>query len=612
MIKRLISGYLAMTLVLLSACSQTKKNLGDDLLTNELVFTGNTEALPSHITPYTSMARAAKYNSDTSSQNTFKKIYHNEENPRTIVENIFAVNDGENKLYHALRALDFADIYALSILTGNSYYIENTIYAKSAQNLSAAAIKMHRQEIYARPTIREIERLIASQDKNLKGLQQKYDRDGFLTESDITYRKGLEVAINRLEKLKSELLLNRSEYMKLIHTSDDNFRLEGKPFYELEDFDSAYTVDLFQDTAAQNRREFALAKEELGTFNASKARRKAYVDYPPIACLDVNGLEIEDARYEEALFAKAQNVTDNLLTALDKSQSIISSESQKHSAFDELVGVVMTQVEVAYHLVKKASFANEAINYQIKELKSLIRLQEKKKSLAEYEKIELLNQQVRVLELENIQARNSGVRAAALRSLYFYAGLSPFDKSTLKSSAAELETVLKRAFNQDITTMLTNAQKQEKWDDGGNAWAHKDNWLEQLIDEPARPNIDYDEDIEDKNADNDNPVEPKPSAYKETKSKVLPPVQSSSVAVRGDAAGKTIIQLGSYRDMDNASDDKQALLKALPNLKKYDMFFETAEVDGKMYHRLVFKPEVSRLSEICEEIINAGFDCMLR
>ena len=601
MIKHLVYGCLTAGMVLLAACSGTRKNLAHDLMTNELVFNGAPESLPAHITPYTSMARAAKYNADVSSQNTFKKIYYDDADPKDTIHKLFDINDSENKLYHALRALDFADIYALSILTGNSYYIENTIYAKSAQNLSVAAIKMHRQEIYARQTLREIDRMLSAQSKNLKSLQQKYEREGFLTEPEITYRKGLEVATARLEKLKSELLFNRSEYMKLIHTSNEEFRLEGKPFYELEDFDKSYSVDLFQDTAAQSRREFALAKEELGTFNTTKARRKAYIDYPPIARLDVNGVDIDDTRYEDALFDKAQNVVENLLKALDNTQKITAGESQKQKAFDELCATVMTQVELAYHLVKKSTFANEAVNYQIKELKSLIKNQEKKSNLADYEKVDLLNKKIHILELENILAQNSGTRAAALRSLYFYAGLSPFDKTSLKGSISELEAILKRGFNQDIVTMLTNAQHQEKWDDGGNAWAIKDNWLEQLIDEPQNTQDSYiDEQV----------------AIPEKPEIVAPEVATAAHNIPAprsfNTEGKTIIQLGSYSDIDNAADDKQDLLKALPSLKKYDMYFETVTISGREYHRLVFKPEASLLGELCGEIINAGFDCMLR
>ena len=73
MTKRLVCGCLV-AVALLSACTSTRKNLGSYLQTNELVFIGQPEALPSRITPYTSMARAAKYNSDVAVKNIAEKI----------------------------------------------------------------------------------------------------------------------------------------------------------------------------------------------------------------------------------------------------------------------------------------------------------------------------------------------------------------------------------------------------------------------------------------------------------------------------------------------------------------------------------------------------------
>ncbi|MBQ8677012.1 MAG: hypothetical protein IJ529_00915 [Alphaproteobacteria bacterium] len=617
MIGQLRYGCVAAAMMIVAACSAGRKNLSAELLTNETVFNGSVEKLPARVSPYTSIARAAKYNADTAAQNTFRKVYHSDEKPREIIKGLFEVNDGDDKLYHALRALDFADIYALSVLTDNSHFIENNIYAKSAQNLSAAAIKMHRREIYAGTTLREIDRLSKSNEKVLATLRQKYDREGFLTEPEINYRKSIEVALNHLEKLKSELLLNRGEYMRLIKAKEDGVRLEGKRFYELEDFDKKYTPELFQETAVINRREFALAREELGTYNATKAGRKAYIDYPPVARLDINGLTIDDMRYEDALYNKAQIVADNLMDRLEKAQSVVGGESAKQKAFDELCALVMTQVEVSYHLVKKATFAYESNLYKINELKAVIKALEKKSNLADYEKADLLEQKVRLLELENTNIENLSQRAAALRSLYFYAGLSPFDKTTLKEPISDLEVILKRAFNNDIVTMLTNAKAKERWDDGGNSWAHKDNWLDQLIDDPLpNNNADF--------TDDEPPVsEVKPSVDvasqevigpKTTASKAPTMTGSPKVVTQGvsDLSDKTMIQLGAYSDVENAMDDQSEILAKLPQLKKYDIFFENAVVGGNSYQRMLLKPEKDKLLELCNAITDAGFECLLR
>jgi hypothetical protein len=215
------------------------------------------------------------------------------------------------------------------------------------------------------------------------------DKSGDLTESEIEYRKDLEVSLNNLDEIKKQLQLVGSEYKQLIATSEKNPELEGKRFYELDDFDKRYTVDVFQDTAMANRREFALAKEKLGGFNAAKARRQAFVDYPPVARLDINGLEIEDNRYEAELFNKAKRVTLNLLAAVEEYKAKPSKEVLKQKVFDELAALVMTQVELAYRLVEKASFEYDANRYKADEVGKTVKMLSKKRNLPNYEKIDL-------------------------------------------------------------------------------------------------------------------------------------------------------------------------------------------------------------------------------
>ena len=217
------------------------------------------------------------------------------------------------------------------------------------------------------------------------------NKDADLTEKEINYRKNLEVALNNLDEIKKQLVFVRSEYMQLINTKDKTLKLEGKRFYELDDFDKRYSPDIFQDVAVSNRKEFALAKEKMGSYNAAKARRQAFVDYPPVARLDINGLEIEDSRYETELFNKAKLVTKNLLIAVEEYGSSPTKEKLKQKAFDELAALVMTQVELAYRLVEKSSFDYESNRYKISESKDFIRNLQKKGNLPEYEKIDLYN-----------------------------------------------------------------------------------------------------------------------------------------------------------------------------------------------------------------------------
>ena len=585
MLKRLAYGLVVVGGIgLLTACAGEKKPLGIALKTNDLVVNSPVEAVSGKINVYNAMARAAKYNADVSAQNIMKKIY-DEQNPKEIAEGILYSGVDADKLYNAAKAMDFADIYAMSVLTDNQKYIENALYAKSAQNLSIEAIRLHREEIFADKQISQIDRILKQQGKILKKLNDRMDKSGDLTESEIEYRKDLEVSLNNLDEIKKQLQLVGSEYKQLIATSEKNPELEGKRFYELDDFDKRYTVDVFQDTAMANRREFALAKEKLGGFNAAKARRQAFVDYPPVARLDINGLEIEDNRYEAELFNKAKRVTLNLLAAVEEYKAKPSKEVLKQKVFDELAALVMTQVELAYRLVEKASFEYDANRYKADEVGKTVKMLSKKRNLPNYEKIDLLKKQVEEIALEQKSIQILAERAAALRNLYYLAGLSPFDKNMLKGRVKDIEQTLKQAFNRDLIAMVSAVQENPKWDDGGNAWAHKDNWLEELIEAPANK-----------------------SATVSKTAKQNKSIQQKAVVKEG----KTAIQFGAYREMDNAISVKKLIQENVPALSGYEFFIDTAVVDGVIYHRLSVKPEVGKLQFLCDEAVASGFDCILK
>lgn len=588
MIKRIALYFVVVGAVsMISACSGNKKSLGEALNTNDLVASYEVESLPKTLNVYNAMARAAKYNSDVSAQNTLKKMYNADENPKKIAESIISASNVADKLENSVKAMDFADLYAMSVLTDNQKYIEDTLYAKSAQNLSIEAIKLHREEIFAANKIKEIDRIMNRYGKILKDLNTRMEKDASLTADEINYRKNLEVSLDRLAEIKNQLVFVRKEYVALIKAKEKELRLEGKRFYELEDFDKRYTPDIFQDSAISNRREFSLAKAELGSFNASKARRKAFVDYPLVARLDINGLKIDDVRYENELFNKAQRVTFNLLQAVESFQNKPSNEQLKQKVFDELAALVITQVEIMYRLVEKATFDYEANQYKISEVKDDLRAMQKKASSNYYEKIDLLNKEIELISLEHEEARLLAQRGAYLRNLYYMAGLTPFDKNILKARIGDIETVLKQAFNKDLITMLSSIKDNPKWDDGGNAWAHKDNWLEELLkDETKKKNT--------------------------KKSKVVSDVVKPVKKVAKALSHHTVMQFGAFTDIDNATAEQLLIQKAVPSLDGYEMYIEQANVKGKLYHRLMLKADADKLQKLCNDVINAGFNCILK
>ena len=580
MMKRMVL-YLAVIggIAMVTACSNDKKSLGVALNTNDLVASYEIESLPKTVNVYNAMARAAKYNSDVAAQNTLKKMYNSDEDPKKIAEGMVNNPQSPDKLLNAVKAMDFADVYAMSVLTDNQKYVEDTIYAKSAQNLSVEVIRLHREEIFAANKIKEIDRIINRYGKTLKDLNSRMEKNASLTSDELNYRKNLEVVVNKLAEIKNQLLFVRREYVDLINAKEKELRLEGKRFYELEDFDKQYTPDIFQDSAISNRREFSLAKEELGSFNATKARRQAFIDYPLVARLDVNGLKIEDARYENELYAKAKRVTANLLAAVEKYQGKPSNERLKQKVFDELAALVITQVEVVYRLVEKATLEYEANQYKIAEVKKIVSAMRNKGASAYWEKIDLMNKEIELLVLEQHEANLLAQRGAYLRNLYFMAGLTPFDKNLLRGKTKDIEITLKQAFNHDLVTMLSAVKDNPKWDDGGNAWAHKDNWLEELLDDEKK-------------------------AKATTKPKV------KKVVTR--ASHHTVLQFGAFKDVDNAAAEQLLIKNSVPSLSGYDMYIEEAVVGGEIYHRLMLKAEADKLQNLCNDVIDAGFDCILK
>ena len=72
------------------------------------------------------------------------------------------------------------------------------------------------------------------------------------------------------------------------------------------------------------------------------------------------------------------------------------------------------------------------------------------------------------------------------------------------------------------------------------------------------------------------------------------------------------MQLGAYTDMNNAVVEQKNIKDNVSALLGYDFYIEQAVVNGVVYHRLMVKPEADKLQELCNQVIDAGFDCILK
>lgn len=258
-------SFVLIVLGFIGGCSSAEKNgVGDKIEVDELIFAQNPESVRGKLDVYASMARGVKYNVDVAAQEMNKKLFSQNQNmaPQDIIQNMMNVKSGrDNPLYDSLRALDYAVIYAMVNLSGSRSYIDNNIFVKTSQNLALASIKTHKGALFAARQLKEIARLTDKQQKKLSDINKKEERTGRLTPAELSYKKGLEVALLKLKEMYEAQAFAVAEYAHLVKAEPKELKLEGRTFYELDDLDRKLTVRAFQRSAFNNRSEFDIAKE---------------------------------------------------------------------------------------------------------------------------------------------------------------------------------------------------------------------------------------------------------------------------------------------------------------------------------------------------------------
>ena len=576
--------------LLLAACSFSEGRTDAKIEAEELVFATNPEPAKGKQDVYASMARAAKYNVDVASHNLNKRIYGINPNlkPQEIIDDVINANiNDENLLYRASRVLEFAVIYATASLSDSRAYVDNYFYESSAKHLALAAIRSHQDAWFATRKSRELDRLARQENKIVESLNDKEKRNGGLTNAEYDYRKNQEVLLLKMAELRKNMSFTLVEYGELTKIEPEKAELEGRSFYELEDFDKDYTIEIFQEAAVRNRKEFALAKEKVKSYGFSEVRHDILEKYPLVSRLDINGLKVENQVYEQELYNKAIKIANNLLTVLGEYRAASDKFSQKETlqrqAFDELGAAILTQVEISYQLVQLADTDYEVAERTQNDLKKEIKRLQKIRRPSNEDKLALLNAKITMLELEQKKAQIKAERAVALRNLYFNAGLSPLDKNLLKAPIKDVSQSLKQAFNQDIVEMLSATKAQIKLlpvisEEKG--WAQGENWLENVVNSPANSTPKRAK----KNLET-NPV--KPGNYQ-------------------------TMQLGAYEDKNNAKADWQELSAKFPELGAYKPQIVAAEIDGRQWFRLVVTGNSEKLMRDCLAVRAGGYECLLK
>lgn len=575
------------------SCSTPNEPKNTDIQVDELFFAQDPEPVKGKLDVYSSMARAVKYNIDVTAQNMNKKIFNDNPNmqPREVIRKVLNVKTGkENPLYDGLRALDFSIVYAVSRLSDNRAYVDAAIYAKSAQNLALAAIKSHKDALFAQKKVKEIDRLMARENKILAELNKKLERAGSLAKEELAYKKGLEVSLLKLSEMRNALLFNEADYARLVKADERKMELEGRKFYEIDDFDEKLDVQTFQRSAYYNRSEFALSKELNKSYSFQEVKANLLKAYPELERLQINGYNAEDPIYAEELERRANKVSVDLVDAVMAYQASTKAEEKKllkSKAFDALTIAVFTQVELAFDLVKAADYDEEVITKNIHSLRKEIKNLEKRYRLNAEQKIELLNLKVALLSAELKESQILAEQALAIRSLYFYAGFSPFNKTLLRARVKDIATTLKLGFNQDVVEMLAAVPEEQKKEERiENKWAKQDDWLEKLMTEkkPGKKVIDL------------------PSK----------PMTNFDLYEGEEFNKKKIMQLGSYRQAENANVEWTMLKELYPQFREYNPVIEKTKVNKKTMYRLVIRSADGGFRDICNKLRRDRVECILR
>lgn len=579
------------SLFILASCSGNEKTLNTVKDLDDMVYTDDTEPLKGKLNVYSSMTRAVKYHTDPALKRIRKKFAppaegENAVSPEKLMQDILGITpDGDLSLYDSVRMLDFAVMYAMTRLVPDEEYVEKNLYAKTAQNLSLQAITAHKDALLAAKKIKEIDRILVREKKVSDGLAQKLSRNGVLNKNDQELKKGTDVAIYKFTKLRETLEQMRKNYLLLVKAADDA-ALEGRHFYELEDFDARNKLDTFQTSGVLNRSEFR-AMADLGKeYTVSGAKGTAIRMYPEIETLNLNGYNIKDALYIDNLKKRAAKITTNLLnavTAFEKAKFKEQRERLRDKAFDEVCAAILAQIEIDYDIVRTADADFNDMAGKVSKLRKEIKTLEYKKNLTVGEKTALLDKKAEFLQLEMDESLISAERAAALRGLYFHSGLSPFSRISMKGSVDVAEENLKVAFNRDMVEMLAQAEAvpaaPKKTDE---AWAKGDNWLNELVDKP------------------------------QVVRKVSKPTQALKSFAGNDNGKYQVLQLGAYVHKNNAASGWASLKETYPQLKPYSPEVEAVTIDGQVWHRLLIKSDKGGLAGLCRELQTQGAECILR
>ena len=568
-------------LSLLSAC-QTDNSAVDKKTTTDTSI--QIEQPKGRLSVETSVARALKYN-----QNNIKSLiepkFLGDEARQNAFTNLRKLREGQNPgLSVSLKELDFAILYTAANNMQHPDKIDMLFNQATAQNLTLGTLKAHKSALYGHKKTFEIQRKIRQYKKQLETFAKKQQKEQ-LSEDDLAYKNKLEDAVDSLNQMIQAFAQNNSDFQQLVKVDAKHIELEGAGFYDKISLPPQSSATPYLEKAFDNRFELM----DFPTYSLEEIDKKITDQYPDNSA-EVKGFYIQDKAYQQNLSARADAQASVLLqTMLDYQKAGRSKKNTiRPKLSEELHKAIYLQVETAYQLACRASADYEIQRVNIKEIQQNIHKLEKVSRPSLKQKLDLLQARLDLLTNENLADQILAEKAMTLIALQFYSGQIFVTPEFFQKSISEMSNALNKAFKAKLSSNKSAQQTssiREKNDtdvlkNNKNDWAHKENWLEDLMAEKTQ---------------------------KSSQKLMSKPRETST-----DYNAKKTLQLGAFLDKQAAADYWFKISKEFSDLQKYQPLYQQTTVAGIPLYRLIVSSPQGGFKNLCILLRRNNYECILR
>lgn len=563
--------YLVAFLSYLSACSSTTNTVDKEIPTPKTNHTLQIESQKGRIDVETAIARSLKYNIDAIKTQIQPKFIGEEARTNASTNLLKLREDKTLSLGTSLKELDFAILYTITNIETHPDNINSYLTQMATQNITLAAIKSHKSAMFANKKISKIHQTIRQYQKQIRNLAKKQPNNS------IAYQKDLENSIYKLNTLSEQLDQNIKDFTQLTKIDTHKIGFDSNGFYNNTILTAQSNPEPYVRNALQQRIETinfpSLSFEEIQQ-DVSKNQ--------PITTANIKGIHINDTDYYQSLIKQSDEQATLLLQTTLAYQKASKRKKQKIIPVlqKELHKSIYLQTTLAYELAKKTSLDYEAQKDFTKKLSQQIQELRKISKLTPQQHAELLQKNIELIENEIIEDQILAERTMAVIALKIYSGQAYIPTGLLEKNIKQISNYIKQSLGKNLPILKSNTTNLETppvnldyLPEEPDNWAHKENWLEDLMKE-TKTNI------------------------KKNTNKISKP--------------KTKIQLGSFIDKNTAIEEWKKLSTKYTELSKYQPNYELATIAGIKFYRLIIKSPQGDFNNLCAKLRQQNVECLLQ